>query len=361
MGRSQSWLAGEVTHDPPPWCIIHPPVAEEVVMFAFRSRDRRRRRCVRAVLAAAAAGVLASTPASAHFVLQYPPSWRPQDGQGSPQKMGPCGDENPLGAKPTGHVEMLQSGQTITLKWQEMVGHDGWYRISLSANRGDFTNPPLAIQNGIAVDAGIESPPMQPVLVDGLYKHTAAAGTGKAYTYDLTLPAITCAKCTLQVIQVMLQHGDNLPNANPDGYFYHHCADISLQAGDGGSISDASGGIDVTVAMDSGSGSTASSGSGASDTGASSGLGVSGGSTISSGASGSASSGVTGINSGSGASSGLTTSISGTASATMTGPASSNSSGCSISARKVPLSLGPASLGLAMGISLRRRRRSVAG
>jgi hypothetical protein len=64
-----------------------------------------------------------------------------------------------------------------------------------------------------------------PVLVDGLFPHTAASITiPKGYSYDLTLPMKPCDKCTLQVIQIMLHHANN----QPYGYTYHHCADISI-------------------------------------------------------------------------------------------------------------------------------------
>ena len=43
---------------------------------------------------------------------------------------------------------------------------------------------------------------------------------------DIQLPNLTCAKCTLQVIQFMAQHGYN----QPGGYSYHHCADLQITA-----------------------------------------------------------------------------------------------------------------------------------
>jgi hypothetical protein len=43
---------------------------------------------------------------------------------------------------------------------------------------------------------------------------------------DIQLPNITCAKCTLQVLQFMAEHAYN----QPGGYSYHHCADLQITA-----------------------------------------------------------------------------------------------------------------------------------
>ena len=78
--------------------------------------------------------------------------------------------------------------------------------------------------------AAIETTPVFPVLVDGALMHTTAFGGPQTFT--VTLPAnMTCTRCTLQVEEFMSSHALN----NPGGCFYHHCADISIQAADGGS------------------------------------------------------------------------------------------------------------------------------
>src|SRR5688572_6264249 len=69
-------------------------------------------------LLAASALIVAAAPASAHFNLKYPPSATMQNGLGDPQKTGPC----PTGTR-TGVVTPLKAGETITLRWQETVGH----------------------------------------------------------------------------------------------------------------------------------------------------------------------------------------------------------------------------------------------
>ena len=43
---------------------------------------------------------------------------------------------------------------------------------------------------------------------------------------DILIPNISCAKCTLQVIQFMAEHAYN----QPGGYSYHHCAELPIRA-----------------------------------------------------------------------------------------------------------------------------------
>jgi len=169
--------------------------------------------------------------------------WWNQDSDGSPQKLGPCGDEddnNNGGGGPTGAVTPLVAGQTVSLEWTEVISHTGWFRIALAADRSQFVDPPVQVdRSGNSADAGIEDSPVLPVLADGVYKHTI--GGSKTWgPYSLTLPAgMTCAKCTIQIIQVMLDHPSNLGNLpdgapNPDGFLYHHCIDVSISASDSG-------------------------------------------------------------------------------------------------------------------------------
>ncbi|HEY2511450.1 MAG TPA: hypothetical protein VGI39_11365, partial [Polyangiaceae bacterium] len=121
---------------------------------------------------------LAPSAASAHFAIDYPdaatnpgPSpipWWHQDGVGSPQKLGPCGDEDDAtdgGGGPTHVVTPFEAGQTITLQWTETVSHTGWFRIAIAADRNSFVDPPIVIDSsGNSADAGIENPPVLPVL-----------------------------------------------------------------------------------------------------------------------------------------------------------------------------------------------------
>jgi hypothetical protein len=301
--------------------------------------------------------VLAPSTASAHFYIDYPdagyypgPSplpWWNQDSLGSPQKLGPCGDEDDAmqsGGGPTHVVTHFDPGQTITLEWTEVIPHTGWYRIAIAADRNDFVDPPVEIDsNGNSADAGIENPPVLPVLADGIYQHTAGL-PGKTWPpYQLKLPTTPCAKCTIQIIQVMLDHPSNLGNLpdgapNPDGFLYHHCIDISIGSTDGGSSS-GGGGDDAGAGADDGGPNTGSS----SGSGTGSGSGSTSGSSSGSG---------TGSSSGSGAAS----SSGGSGGGNGAAPGSSSSSGCGCTLAPVPSVAGGLLSLLGMATLLQRRR-----
>ena len=176
-------------------------------------------------LALAAVFVIARS-SDAHFELVAPESWMSQDPSGSPQKLGPCGDEP--GGTPTGAVTAYQVGDTITVTIDEKIFHPGHYRIALGLNGpGDLPAEP-------GVDAGggypcgtaeIENPPVFPVLADDVFDHMQPFTSPQTTTVRLP-PNVSCDHCTLQVIEFMSDHGLN----NPGGCFYHHCADITVGA-----------------------------------------------------------------------------------------------------------------------------------
>jgi hypothetical protein len=68
------------------------------------------------------------------------------------------------------------------------------------------------------------NPAAAPVLADGLFVHTAKVDA--PWETDVTLPNITCKRCTLQVVQFMAEHGVN----NPGNFTYHHCAELQITA-----------------------------------------------------------------------------------------------------------------------------------
>jgi len=169
---------------------------------------------------------LRAAPAQAHFELQAPASWRPQDALGSPQKLGPCGDE--AGGAPTGLVTAFAPGQQIDVTIDERIFHPGHYRIALSVlDRSELpAEPPVTPGSTDCGTAPVQDPPVFPVLADGVFLHTQAFSGPQ--TVRLTLPAgVTCTACTLQVIEFMSDHALNVPG----GCFYHHCADLSIQVG----------------------------------------------------------------------------------------------------------------------------------
>lgn len=210
--------------------------------------------------AAVACALVASSDASAHFVLQSPPSWSSQDALGSPQKLGPCGDE--AGGTPTSIVTAYQAGSTIDVTIDEKIFHPGHYRIALAVNdRSELPpEPPVTAGSTPCGSAPIDAAPAFPVLADGVFVHTSPFSGPQ--TIKLTLPAnVTCAKCTLQVIEFMSNHALNVPG----GCYYHHCADISIQttpvldagtpAGDGGAPDAGTPGSDAgTPGSDAGAG-----------------------------------------------------------------------------------------------------------
>ena len=118
----------------------------------------------------------------AHFRLMEPASWIVENDLGDPQKAGPCGGTNTDYGKPTYAVTQAVGGRTLHIKVIETIYHPGHYRVAL------------------AVNSPLET--------------------------DVTLPNISCKKCTLQVVQFMEQHGPN----NPGNYTYHHCANIQITA-----------------------------------------------------------------------------------------------------------------------------------
>ena len=183
------------------------------------------------MLALAGAACLSLSPAAAraHFILQAPPAWWSQDASGVPEKLGPCGNEG--GGSATGTVTAFQPGQTITVTVDEVVFHPGHYRVALSVNsRSELPAEPIvtATSSTPCGSVPIQSPAVFPVLADGVLQHTSAFSAPQSF--QVTLPSnVTCTKCTLQIIEFMSNH----PLNNPGGCFYHHCADISIQAAGG--------------------------------------------------------------------------------------------------------------------------------
>ena len=167
----------------------------------------------------------------AHFKLLAPASWIAEDDRGDPQKAGPCGGTNADYGKPTYAVTDVKGGSQLHVKVQETIYHPGHFRIALAVNSpAELPVDPKAMtmpnDKGVqmSVSAEIMNPVAPPVLVDGLWQHTAKSDT--PFETDVTIPNINCKGCTLQVIQFMEQHGPN----NPGNYTYHHCAVLRITA-----------------------------------------------------------------------------------------------------------------------------------
>jgi hypothetical protein len=179
---------------------------------------------------------------SAHFKLVEPASWITEDMRGDPQKIGPCGGDA-KGANDsllTNTVTKVTGGSKLHVKVQETIFHSGHYRVSLAKSRNELPPDPMTFEKytdrGVqSVWAAIQSPPQIPVIADGLFQHYPKAGEPASalpktpmapWETDIELPNVTCAKCTLQVVQFMADHGYN----QPGGYSYHHCAELQITA-----------------------------------------------------------------------------------------------------------------------------------
>lgn len=152
-------------------------------------------------LTAAAAG-----PAQAHIDLTYP---RPRPGD---IKTAPCGE---AGSRRGTTSTELEPGATITVVWEETIGHQGHYRIAFDDDGQDFELP-RTIQ---AVDG-------RTILADGI---PDPAGQQPTFRAEVTLPDIECDRCTLQLIQVM----STAPSNWPESSLYFQCADLTLRTGAG--------------------------------------------------------------------------------------------------------------------------------
>lgn len=128
----------------------------------------------------------------------------------SGQKTGPCG-----GGTATGEVTALKAGESITVTWEETINHPGHYRVALDLDGGDDFPDPVSEK-----DKDVKG---------NVVAYVDDAG-GKQFSHTFTVPNVACAKCSLQVLQVMT---DKLPwgPANGDD-LYFWCADVSIEAQD---------------------------------------------------------------------------------------------------------------------------------
>jgi hypothetical protein len=175
----------------------------------------------------------AAQTAMAHFKLLEPASWLVENDLGDPQKAGPCGGTNTDWGKPTYAVTKAVGGQKIHIKVQETVYHPGHYRVALAVNSPNELPPDPKVttrdseRGPQSVSAVIDNPVQIPVLADGLFVHSMRPSNPMPpFETDVTLPNISCKRCTLQIVQFMAEHGFN----NPGGYTYHHCANVQITA-----------------------------------------------------------------------------------------------------------------------------------
>jgi len=181
----------------------------------------------------AAAMAFLLMPAQAHFTLVEPASWIVEtNALGDPQKLAPCGGTSQNPGTPSGALTDVMGGAALHIKLRETVFHPGHYRVALAvSSRSELPADPEVTTRDTdkgprSVSAKIMSPVAPPVLADGLFVHTEKAAPDTFFETDVKLPNINCAKCTLQIVEFMAEHGHN----NDGDYSYHHCADLHIRA-----------------------------------------------------------------------------------------------------------------------------------
>lgn len=181
-----------------------------------------------------------AAPAQAHFFLEAPQSAWAQNAVGDPQKRPPCGNE--AGTAPTNAVTTVEAGSTLTIRFRETIFHPGHYRVALGlTGPGDLPEPaPVTPGATPCGSTTVQSPPVFPVLADGMLHHsTALTGT---QSFAVTIPAnVSCTRCTLQVIQFMSDHALNVPG----GCYYSHCATLTIVPRDAGTAPVRDAGLDT--------------------------------------------------------------------------------------------------------------------
>jgi chitin binding protein len=172
----------------------------------------------------AVAAELLSSSAHAHIHLLEPIPRYPDQVAGE-NKACPCGvghsnricqDENDRSDpdRSLDRVTTFEAGSTVTVRWDEYVGHSGRYRIAFDedgADLEDFNAHPLL---DVVDPRGREG----------------NTGDGSIWELDVTLPETTCENCTLELIQVMDGKTEE-PATDPVGRSsYYQCADIRIVA-----------------------------------------------------------------------------------------------------------------------------------
>lgn len=189
-------------------------------------------------IAFAAAIVAVSVTANAHFVLIQPAATLMQNRLGDPQKIAPCGgvSANPGRGTaanpgvPSGAVTSVKGGTNLPLMVQESIFHPGHYRVALARTMAQLPPDPVVTTadsgRGLrSQSAVIQSPPVAPVLLDGIFPHTERPTQN--FETEIPIPNITCPNCVLQVIEFMADH----PGIAVDGgHSYHHCAILNITA-----------------------------------------------------------------------------------------------------------------------------------
>jgi MYXO-CTERM domain-containing protein len=180
-------------------------------------------------LAAATLAAILAVPAvaAAHLELTYPVPRTLE------LKRGPCGAVNSVRGT---NVTVLAPGATIEIQWKETINHPGHYRISFDVDGQDFVVPPTATGS---------TEGMTNVIKD-LIADRVTTPAANLYSQTITLPNVTCERCTLQVIQLMTDKAPYTTDALSDDIYYQ-CADIALRTpgGPDGGVDAPTGDVDA--------------------------------------------------------------------------------------------------------------------
>jgi hypothetical protein len=284
--------------------------------------------------------------ADAHIKMTSPANWIVTNADGDPQKLGPCGT---LSGTRTNQVTVVAPGSKLKVQWTETTFHPGHFRISIATDRSQLVTPPATVVRNSCSTAEIQTTPVLPVIADGIFPHDTRQT--QPYTYEITVPNITCDNCTLQLLQFMSSH---VPPC-----FYYSCADLQIRAGaDGGVVVRDAGARDG--ALEAGGDTSGAGGSGGSrDAGAADAAGGSSGSGGASGGGGTSGGGMGGSGGTGGSGPGSGGSGGGAAGTGGSQPKAS-SGGCSIAERGagLPATVTILFVFLVLG-TLRRARRAL--
>jgi MYXO-CTERM domain-containing protein len=110
------------------------------------------------------------------------------------------------------NVTTLEAGSTVTIQWEEYVGHTGRYRVAFDSDGADYAD----FNENVLAD--LVDPPGS----DG------NTGDGAIWEVEITVPDTPCDNCTLQLIQRM--DGDTVtPVGETIGLSsYYACADVTI-------------------------------------------------------------------------------------------------------------------------------------
>jgi hypothetical protein len=164
--------------------------------------------------------VLIAPAGWAHIKLDSPPSWQVTDAAGNPQKVGPCGGRG----TPSDAGITVTAGSPLTVQWHETLYHPGHFRLSIAADQADLVTPTPVVTNNDCTSAPIEASPVLPTIADGLF--AGHLSTDTVHSRTITVPMMSCERCTLQLMQFMSSHAPPC--------FYFQCANLRIVMPDAG-------------------------------------------------------------------------------------------------------------------------------